>query len=398
MKYLIAFLLLPFITASAVSQSANSIEGTIVNRETGAIIPNASIFITNTSKGTVSNSAGKFELTNVPVGTYDLVTSSIGYETEVYTYKASQLPMRMKIQLQPKAEELQTVVVAPYEKDGWLTWGQFFTDNFIGTSDNAQSCSIKNYKVLRFRNSKKKNQLTVTADEPLIIENKALGYRIQYQLEGFTYNFSEQILTYYGYSLFTTLQHKGPKEKQLKNREKAYTGSIAHFMSSLYNDRLAGEGFQVRRLVTTPNVEKNRVQKLYQQNPQTMLRAKDSVDYYEHVLRQPNMLEVYGQSILTADSLVTIFDAAAKKLFFSNYLYITYKKAKEDAAYVRYIHENRQPFYPRSIVFLPNSQAVMVDARGNYYMPLDIMSYGYWGWSEKIANMLPLDYKRKNEQ
>ncbi len=83
--------------------------------------------------------------------------------------------------MKPKMEELQTVVVEPYEKDGWETWGKFFIENFIGTSQNARSCTIKNYKTLRFRHSKKRNQLTVTADDPLIIENKALGYSIQYQ-------------------------------------------------------------------------------------------------------------------------------------------------------------------------------------------------------------------------
>ncbi|MEO5683918.1 MAG: carboxypeptidase-like regulatory domain-containing protein [Chitinophagaceae bacterium] len=393
MKYIPAFLLLFWATAPAMAQSSNYIKGKVVNGETNAIIPNASVFITNTSRGTVSNATGEFELTNVPVGTYELVVSSIGYETQVYTYKASQLPLRIQIQMQAKAEELQTVVVEPVEKDGWLTWGKFFTENFIGTSDYAQDCSIINYKALRFRNSKKRNQLTVTADEPLLIENKALGYSIQYQLEGFTFDFKAHTLTYYGYSLFTNLHEKAPKEKQVKNREKAYNGSITHFMSSLYKDRLAEEGFEVRRLVKTLNIEKDRVKKLYRQTMLSGIIGKDSTDYYERVLRQPDMFEKYGQDLLTADSLTAAFDSTTKSLFFNNYLYITYKKEKEDIAYVQYAHENRPPFHQRSVVFLPTGQSVLVDARGNYYMPLDLMSYGYWAWSEKIAAMLPLDYK-----
>jgi len=393
MKYLPAFLLLFFIAGSAVAQSSDYIKGKVVNGETGAAIPNASVFITNTSKGTVSSSSGAFELTNVPGGTYDLVISCISYETQVYTYTSSQLPLNVKIQMKPKADELQAVVIEPYEKDGWLTWGKFFTDNFIGTSDNAAHCSIKNYTVLHFRNSKKKNELTVVADEPLIIENKALGYTIKYQLEGFSYNFNENILFYLGYTLFTELNKKGPKAWQLKNRRKARNGCIQHFMSSLYNNRVTEEGFEVKRLVKTPNLEKQRVKKLFKENLSAAMNSKDSSAYYDRVFKQPDMFEKYGQSLLTADSLITAGDAITKKLFFSDYLYITYKKEKEDAEYLRYAQESRPAFYQRSVVFLLNNKAIFIDSRGNYYMPQDFMTYGYWSWSEKIATMLPLDYK-----
>jgi hypothetical protein len=391
MKYTPAFLLLFFVTA-AIAQPAGYIRGKIINGETGAAIANASVFITNTSKGTVSNAAGEFELTNAPVGTYDLVVSCIGYETQVYSYSASQLPLNLRVEMKTRAEELEAVVIEPFEKNGWLTWGKFFLDNFIGTSSYATRCSIKNYQVLRFRNSKKKNQLTVTATEPLIIENKAMGYRIQYQLEGFVYNFKENSLMYVGYTLFSDLNGKAAKARQLKNRQSAYNGSMAQFMRSLYNNRLAADGFEVKRLVKTPNLEKERVKKVYG-GYSVSGNSKDSSEYYERVLRQPDLIEAYGQSLLTADSLLTTTDASTKKLFFTDFLYIVYKKEKEDPAYLQHVHENRSPFYQRSVVLLLNGHAIQIDAVGNYYMPQDFMSYGYWNWSEKIATMLPLDYK-----
>jgi CarboxypepD_reg-like domain len=396
MKYVPAFLMLIIAVSHAGAQSSNYIKGRVVLAETGAGIPNASVFITNTSKGTVSNKLGEFELLNVPEGTYDLVVSCIGYETQVYTYKASQLPLRLKIELSAKAEELQTVIVEPYEKDGWEKWGKFFTENFIGTSDNAKDCKIKNYKALRFRNSKKKNQLTVTADEPLIIENRALGYKIQYQLEGFSYGFKDNMLLYFGYTLFDELNEGAAKKRELKNREKAYNGSIMHFMSSLYHNHLAEDGFEVKRLVKTPNLEKERVKKIFAGQGLSK-QSKDSSEYYEHILRQPDMLEEYGKPLLTADSLLTKADSINKRLYFNDYLYIVYKKEKEEPEYLQHIHENRQPFYQRSVVFLPNGNGVLMDVTGNYFMPQDFMSYGYWSWSEKIATMLPLDY-RSGEQ
>jgi CarboxypepD_reg-like domain len=393
MKFVIAYLLLVISNADAIAQPANAIKGKIVNGETGAAISNPSVFITNTSKGTVSSSNGEFELVNVPLGTYDLVVSCISFETQAYTYTSIQLPLNMKIQLKPKADELQAVIIEPYEKDGWEKWGKFFLDNFIGSSSNAQQCTIKNYTALHFRNSKNKNLLTVTADEPLIIENKALGYKIKYQLEGFSFNFNNGTLLYYGYTLFNDLDGKPPKQNQLKNREKAYNGSIQHFMSGIYNNRLAEDGFEVKRLVKTPNLEKQRVKSLYREN-HINNKPKDSSDYYEKILRQPDMLEKYGERLLTGDSLlISEATASIKKIFFPDYLYITYKNEKEDAEYLRYIHENRPAYYQHSVVFLLNNKAISIDPMGNYYMPQDFMSYGYWSWSEKIATMLPLDYK-----
>lgn len=71
-----------FIQASA----QHFIKGTVVNESTGAPIAGTSVFISNTSKGTVSNSNGYFELTDVPAGKHELVVSSIGYETNVFSF------------------------------------------------------------------------------------------------------------------------------------------------------------------------------------------------------------------------------------------------------------------------------------------------------------------------
>ncbi len=390
-KYIPAFLWLLLLHSVVLAQPADYIRGKVVDGETGATIANASVFITNTSKGTVSDAAGRFELAHAPVGTYDLVVSCIGFETQVYTYKASQLPLQIQIQLKAKAEELQAVVIEPYEKDGWATWGKFFTDNFIGNSFAATQCHIVNYQSLHFRHSKKKDLLTVVADEPLIVENKWLGYRLRYQLEGFSYDFKENILLYYGYTLFTELNAKGPKKWQLENRRTAYNGSIAHFMNSLYHNRLAEEGFEVKRLTKTLNLEKDRIKKLYRQNNLNQL-PKDSLPYYERILKQPDMLEEYGKSFLTGDSLVTLVDSMSQRLFFNNYLYIVYKNEREDPDYLAFTHENRKPYFERSFVFLINKTPLTVESTGNYYMPQDLISYGYWGWSEKINSLLPLDY------
>jgi len=418
-KYILAFLCCAA-CLTGTAQMKNMIRGRVVQGETGAAIPGASVFITNTSKGTVSDSSGSFELNNVPEGAYDLIVSSIGYEKAVYSYKAAQLPLWLEIRLLPRTEELETVVVEPDEKDGWTRWGKFFTDNFLGTNENGNDCRIRNDSMLRFRYSKKTGILKVLANEPLVIENKALGYRLTYDLENFRYDFHQHSLVYYGYSLFSELDGKSPSGRQVKSREKAWKGSIMHFMRSLYHDSLAAEGFQVKRMVRRPNEEKQRVKEKYrrllrindtnlsvrapgQRSGINILRGGsatesprgiDSSAYYSRIMRQPDLIDEFGETLLTADSLLTTTGRATKSLFFPNYLYIVYRNEKEDPDYLDYLHEGRAPYFQRSNAFLPDSLPVTIEPTGNYYPPQAFMTLLYWAWDEKIGNMLPLDYKK----
>ncbi|HEX4372095.1 MAG TPA: carboxypeptidase-like regulatory domain-containing protein, partial [Puia sp.] len=178
------FLLFLFYFSSS-AQSTNFLKGKVVDDTTKMPIANCSVFINSTSKGTVTNNKGEFILENLPEGNHELIISSIGYQTFVYDYSSAQLPLDVRVSLKQKTTELSEITVEPEVKDGWHVWGQTFLNNFIGTTENAKDCSIKNTGALHFRFSQKNNRLTVIADEPLVIENKALGYTVKYQLEEF---------------------------------------------------------------------------------------------------------------------------------------------------------------------------------------------------------------------
>src|SRR5580704_8763434 len=178
-------ILILFCYSHAFSQSADLIKGKVTDAATKSPLYECSVFINSTSKGTVTNSAGDFILQNLPEGKHQLIISSIGYQTFVYDFNSSDLPLDLNVTLNRKSTELSAFTVEPEVNDGWAIWGKTFLDNFIGTSDNATHCAIKNVKALHFYYSEKRNKLTVVADEPLIIENKSLGYAIKYQLEEF---------------------------------------------------------------------------------------------------------------------------------------------------------------------------------------------------------------------
>jgi hypothetical protein len=46
-----------------------------------------------------------------------------------------------------------------------------------------------------------------------------------------------------------------------------------------------------------------------------------------------------------------------------------------------------------SEITLINQRPIAIMSNGSFFLPNDLLSSGYWAWSEKIATMLPFDYK-----
>jgi hypothetical protein len=145
-----------FVSTASFSQQSNTIKGKVISESTGTPVAGCSVFLNSTSKGTVTNDAGVFELLNIPPGKYELIVSSIGYATYTYTFSGNQLPLELEISIKQKATSLSEVTVEPFLKDGWETWGQTFIDDLIGTTANAKECTLQNKETVHFRFSKKK--------------------------------------------------------------------------------------------------------------------------------------------------------------------------------------------------------------------------------------------------
>ena len=373
------------------------IKGVVLDAEKNVPVPAASVFLSNTSIGTTASVQGTFEL-SVPNGKFDLIVSSVGFETFNQTIITTDIADFITIRLKPKQNELENVIIEPYEKDGWEKWGKFFTDMFIGNAANAMECKIKNTEVIHFRNSKKTNELIVIADEPLVIENKALGYQVRYQLEGFSYDFKTHYLFYFGYPFFEDLKGSAARKKHwASKRSDAYYGSMMHFMRAVYRNTLAAEGFEVRHLKKIPNLEKQRVKALYAQRVSTSGKTisltkenTDSTDYYNRILRGPDVNNVIGRNLLPGDSIAGALDSVTAILDFNDYLLIIYTKKLAAPEYVRQYPDAGTAM--ASQITLLNNRPIEIQANGSYYSPTDLLHTGYWSWSEKIASMLPFDY------
>src|SRR4051812_24560617 len=89
------------------SARAQTITGKVVDATSGKPIPNASIYLNGTSKGTSSDNTGKFSLVtaerNIP-----LVVSCVGYQSQIINNYNNSI---LHIALVPRAMDLKEVVI-----------------------------------------------------------------------------------------------------------------------------------------------------------------------------------------------------------------------------------------------------------------------------------------------
>jgi CarboxypepD_reg-like domain len=355
--------------------------GTVSDSASGAPLAGVSVFLNNTSRGTTTGAGGVFRL-DLPRGNYQLVFSAIGYATLVIDVNGSRLPPPLHLFLHLKATELAAVTVEPYDKHGWAKWGRFFMENFIGTGENAADCRLTNHGVLRFFYSRRTNRLSVTATEPLHIENNRLGYSLTYELETFKADFSNKYVQYFGYPYFQPMTATKQDRDKLWafRRKQAYSGSMLHFMRSLYAGRTITESFLVEKEVTGRNEEKRRVKTIYRpdfQKPGSF--SMDTLHYFWDVLRQPDIIT--WKVVVPPDSIFTIASDSSRELFFTGPVIVLYGVRGNNGADLK-----------TSGLQLATPRPLKVEENGNYYPPQEVFNTGYWALSEKISNLLPVDY------
>jgi hypothetical protein len=379
MKRALSLLITILLTATCVfAQSQNTLSGTVKDSANGKPLAGASVFLNGTSKGTVTRADGTYVLAGIPGGRYELIISAIGYRTFVKDISSRILPAVWNISLAEKASELEAVTVEPYDKDGWKKWGKFFMDNFIGTTENASSCRFLSKKALRFHYSLKSKRLSVTATDPLIIENKALGYTLEYRMESFVADFDTHIVSYSGYPFFQDLDDSSRQREWQRNRQLAYMGSLMHFLRSLYNGRLQQDGFIVEHEIQVPNIEKQRVKALYVPNvTKTDSIPIDTLHHYWEILREP---DYFVQKVKSYDGLVTESPNHTRTLFFTGDCTVIYGNGHLGIA------------YKESALELITGQPVVVEENGAYFPAQELLTKGSWGETEKMANLLPRDY------
>lgn len=356
-------------------QAQRIITGKIIDFNTKQALPSASVFLANTSAGTNTNSAGEFKLEIAGSGRYNLVIALIGYETYATEISLQENLAGLKIELKPQVAELEEVIVGNYDKNGWEKWGVFFMEMLIGNTPNALNCKLLNKEAVKFSFSKKENILRAYATEPLRIENNALGFDLTYSLTQFEHNYKTRIFFYQGYPLFSEKKAKNNRQYQkwVANRKETYKGSLMHFMRSVFRNKIIEEGFEIRRIIR-------------QKVPSANIKLNG-----EPIMEE---VDVLVNTPLNGDSIAFAIDDNTAGLQFKDYLQVVYKNKAISPLYVR-SKRNITLGDPMSAkLFMPDtSKIVSVLANGSYFFGKDILTLDYWAWSEKLSNLLPLEYR-----
>jgi hypothetical protein len=356
MKKLISLLILVFfVSFAAFSQEKTfPIDGQVIDSASGQPLNGASVFCQNTTVGALSKENGNFHL-RLPNGGYDLVISYTSYETQVIRIgKDHRADDTLHIRLKPQDKSLeQAVVTGSLEvADGWSKYGQFFLDNFIGTTPNAGQCVLENKDVLHFYFYKKRNKLRIKATDMLHITNNALGYKITYSLDSFVYDYNGNVGSYTGYPLFEEMT--GTPEQQdtwKQNRLYAYAGSRLHFVRSWYDSTLDEEGF-VLELADSGTTQMKKIDNPY--DPQFYSRDSGGVQ-----------IDIAGR------------------------LRVSYTAQTPDK---KYLIENKYPLSTGvEISALDILNGFVIEENGYFYDQSDVSNIGYWSW-KKLAEVVPYDY------
>ncbi len=112
-KRLILVLNICFMSAFVFAQKTGSISGTILEKNTQQLLSGASISLAGTNLSAVADTNGRFRVLNIPVKSYNLVISSIGFKTfTLYNIVVSTGNENVfNIELEQETAQLEEVVV-----------------------------------------------------------------------------------------------------------------------------------------------------------------------------------------------------------------------------------------------------------------------------------------------
>lgn len=244
MKKLLLIVILTSLNSISFSQILN---GTIKDITTGEVINYASVYFNGTFVGTNSDKTGNFELDISRYPSMQLTVSALGYYSINIPHPDPDV--KLVIYLTPKLFELSEVVInaRKISRERRINMG-YFRREFLGTTMNSSNCVIMNEEDIYFSHDSTNDTLKAFSINPILIENKALGYKLIYYLDNFLYSKSTKYILIIGSCIFNedTNTDKDLQEKYEKRRQVAYLGSRMHFIRSLWKNHLPEDGFVVR--------------------------------------------------------------------------------------------------------------------------------------------------------
>jgi len=407
-KHLLGTVMLLLFCINIQAQKLYSITGVVQDKK-GETLPGAGIYLSGYTTATVTNNDGHFNLAKLKPGSYEVVVQMMGYLPYSKSVIIADQSVDIKIILQENTVQLREVVItADPNRPKNL---QLFKEFFIGRTPNSEKCKILNPDVLYIKYDGDHQILSVTSNEFLVVENKALGYRLKYMLNLFEYNYNTRIVYFSGLPVFEDLKGSGNKRKTwLKNREIAYAGSPQHFFQSLYRNKVEEEGFIIYKRIKVPNPNRPSDAYIASARARLMKRRKsliiagsnitDSLTILQQLQELPKEYTSLDMSGVSTDTLVKQIYPNLKTINYKDELYVMYTREEESIGYSNTGHYIMRPLnvpnYQISVAKLLQGP-VSFYANGGMHDAKSLLYEGFWAY-EKIGDMVPMDYIPLNKR
>jgi hypothetical protein len=378
-----------------------TVSGRIVSKADKKAVPNAVVFLNNSSIASTTDSAGQFKL-SAPVGQYHLLVNIVGYEDYKTQLNLKGNTMLNDIELTQKIDALKEVTVK--ERISLSPCFPNFETEFFGNTQFARQCKILNPLVLQFYDITPKGGFSARSSDFIQIENDALGYKIKFLLLYFIKDADKQSCYFNGESFFEEMKGTPKQEREWrKNRLECYQGSPMQLLRAIMSDSLAGNGFRVKRASRKINPYFNRnglTTDPYDVNASAGLAemaADFGIDDYSDNTVYNDKMEgnyLHGKDLLLTTNqpgLYAITGKSAKDTAI-NSLYIEHIKdvvpvTNGPVAYVPWMWGGTVSF------FTFNKPYLVFNTDGKMLNSGAINIDGFMLLQMRVATMLPFDYK-----
>ena len=368
------FLSFCFLCQGILVQAQVNLFGTVVDDADGDTLAQVSVYINQTTIGAVTNAQGYFQLAQVPPGNYEIVVSHVGYARLTHRLDVGIRDVRLVFRMTREVKEMREVLVTnPARRQQWI---ELVRRHLIGQTPAASRTRVLNEEDIFFARTDRSGYVRAFSEVPLVIENREFGYMLHFELMEFRYDASSQETSFYGFSRYENLDaSQGERERYARMRALNYRGSTHHFFRALLSVRLENEVYTCSRTPYVPGTRE-------------VCRPGDSADANARRVLSNRSVPVSGKELLR-------WDSARGKAYLQWNGRLT-------------IRFRFDPYYRRDIRNLPGMQfqptsgtesyvemilpRVYIDENGVPEDPVSIRLGGFWAY-EKLANILPLDYR-----
>jgi CarboxypepD_reg-like domain len=348
------------------AQSNYSIEGTVCDSKTKEPLANATVYLSQTTNSTITNNMGHFVIQKIPKGKFNLVAVIIGYEPKKALIEFNNTEnLVANFMLDYNNYEMKPIEINAESAKEWNKQLKYFKKLFLGNNEYADDCVFNNELKLDFQEND--TLFSAVINEPLIIINNALGYKIECVIKGFSYNKIQKRLIYIIYPVFKELKtsSKDSLDDFKSNRSDAYRGSSAQLLSLLTDEnhvRFKEAGF-----------------KIYYYKPD--LESQSYYNQFDNGLFDNGLKEVESSDeIVSQDSLANKYYLNPHKLSYDR---IGIKTNKLLIKYRSFVH---------SLIDVFNESGTEFYKQGYFTKIGEYSLHGSMA-DEGIATMLPSDYQ-----